>query len=117
MSSRRGAATVWACAAAAMGRRLVTDRLFANHRTLLYDANRTITTAANEEDPVTRTERSTLLITGAAFFMVVLDNLSAAATLPSIQKALGGSLATLEWVLNAYILGFAVLMLTAAALG
>ena len=49
--------------------------------------------------------------------MVVLDNLIVASTLPAIQKSLGGSLDSLEWVLNAYILAFGVLMLTAAALG
>ncbi len=66
---------------------------------------------------MTRPERWILAITGAAFFMVVLDNLIVAATLPSIQASLGGSLTTLEWVLDAYILAFAVLMLSAVALG
>jgi EmrB/QacA subfamily drug resistance transporter len=63
---------------------------------------------------MTQLERRTIAITGAALFMVVLDNLIVASTLPAIQDALGGSL---EWVLNAYILAFGVLMLTAAALG
>ena len=36
-----------------------------------------------------------------------------ASTLPAIQRSLHTSLASLEWVLNAYILAFAVLMLTA----
>jgi EmrB/QacA subfamily drug resistance transporter len=66
---------------------------------------------------VTRTERRTIAITGAALFMVVLDNLIVASTLPAIEKSLGGSLDSLEWVLDAYILAFGVLMLTAAALG
>src|SRR4051794_17411678 len=64
-----------------------------------------------------RAERLTIAVTGAALFMVVLDNLIVASTLPAIQRALGASLESLEWVLNAYILGFGVLMLTAAALG
>src|SRR3954470_24524810 len=68
-------------------------------------------------DLVTRRERSTIAITGAALFMVVLDNLIVASTLPAIQRSLGGSLDTLEWVLDAYILAFGVLMLSAAALG
>jgi EmrB/QacA subfamily drug resistance transporter len=68
-------------------------------------------------DPVTRRERTTIAITGAALFMVVLDNLIVASTLPAIQRSLGGSLDSLEWVLNAYILAFGVLMLSAAALG
>src|SRR4051794_21842559 len=49
--------------------------------------------------------------------MVVLDNLIVASTLPAIQQALGASLESLEWVLDAYILAFGVLMLSAAALG
>ena len=66
---------------------------------------------------MTRIERRTIAITGAALFMVVLDNLIVASTLPAIQRSLGASLDSLEWVLNAYILAFGVLMLTAAALG
>jgi EmrB/QacA subfamily drug resistance transporter len=66
---------------------------------------------------VTRRERTTIAITGAALFMVVLDNLIVASTLPAIQRSLGGSLDSLEWVLDAYILAFGVLMLSAAALG
>jgi EmrB/QacA subfamily drug resistance transporter len=64
-----------------------------------------------------RAERMTIAVTGAALFMVVLDNLIVASTLPAIQASLHTSLSSLEWVLNAYILAFAVLMLTAAALG
>ena len=64
-----------------------------------------------------RAERLTIAVTGSALFMVVLDNLIVASTLPAIQRSLHTSLSSLEWVLNAYILAFAVLMLTAAALG
>src|SRR5947208_3042989 len=39
------------------------------------------------------------------------------ARLPAIQRSLGASLQSLEWVLDAYILAFGVLMLSAAALG
>src|SRR3954463_16455318 len=70
-----------------------------------------------EGRPMNRAERLTIAVTGAALFMVVLDNLIVASTLPSIQRSLGASLGSLEWVLDAYILTFAVLMLTAAALG
>jgi EmrB/QacA subfamily drug resistance transporter len=66
---------------------------------------------------MSRRERTTIAITGAALFMVVLDNLIVASTLPAIQRSLGSSLDSLEWVLDAYILAFGVLMLTAAALG
>jgi EmrB/QacA subfamily drug resistance transporter len=67
--------------------------------------------------PMNRAERLTIAVTGSALFMVVLDNLIVASTLPAIQRSLHSSLSSLEWVLNAYILAFAVLMLTAAALG
>src|SRR6476659_4970840 len=66
---------------------------------------------------MSRRERNTVAITGAALFMVVLDNLIVASTLPAIQKSIGSSLDSLEWVLDAYILAFGVLMLSAAAMG
>jgi EmrB/QacA subfamily drug resistance transporter len=66
---------------------------------------------------MTRRERTTIAITGSALFMVVLDNLIVASTLPAIRRSIGGSLDSLEWVLDAYILAFGVLMLSAAALG
>src|SRR4051794_33669442 len=61
--------------------------------------------------------RAVIALTGAAIFMVVLDNLIVLATLPTIQHGLHASLASLEWVIDAYILAFAVLVLTGAALG
>jgi EmrB/QacA subfamily drug resistance transporter len=61
--------------------------------------------------------RAVIALTGAALFMIVLDNLIVLATLPSIQRSMHASLASLEWVVDAYILSFAVLMLTGAALG
>jgi EmrB/QacA subfamily drug resistance transporter len=56
-------------------------------------------------------------VTGAALFMIVLDNLIVLSTLPSIERDLHASLSSLAWVVDAYILAFAVLMLTGAALG
>jgi EmrB/QacA subfamily drug resistance transporter len=56
-------------------------------------------------------------ITTAALFMTALDNLVVVTALPAIQKDLGASLAQLEWMVNAYTLTFAVLLLTGAALG
>src|SRR4051794_8469760 len=58
-----------------------------------------------------------IAITGAALFMVVLDNLIVLSTLPAIGRSLHASLSDLEWVVNAYILSFAVLMLTGSTLG
>jgi len=59
----------------------------------------------------------TLAITSVAVFMVSLDNLVVTTALPVIKRSLGASLASLEWMVNAYTLTFAVLLLTGAALG
>ena len=56
-------------------------------------------------------------LTGASLFMITLDNLIVLSTLPSMQRELGVSIDRLQWVVDAYILSFAVLMLTGAALG
>ena len=56
-------------------------------------------------------------ITTIALFMTALDNLVVVTALPQIQKDLGASLTQLEWLVNAYTLTFAVLLLTGAALG
>src|SRR5919198_2156596 len=50
-------------------------------------------------------------------FMVILDMLVVATALTAIRNALGASLEELEWTVNAYTLSFAVLLMTAAALG
>src|ERR1700681_918601 len=58
-----------------------------------------------------------LLLTSVAFFMVALDALVVVTALPAIHRSVGGSLATLEWAVNAYGLTFAAGIITAAALG
>jgi EmrB/QacA subfamily drug resistance transporter len=59
----------------------------------------------------------TLAIVSVGLFMVVLDNLVVSVALPSIHRALGASIQSLEWTVNAYTLSYAVLLLTGAALG
>ncbi len=59
----------------------------------------------------------TLGIVSTALFMVVLDNLVVSIALPSIHRDLGASIQSLEWTVNAYVLAYAVLLLTGAALG
>ncbi len=59
----------------------------------------------------------TLALVSAALFMVTLDNLVVTTALPRIRVDLGASLSGLEWIVNAYTLSFAVLLLTGAALG
>ena len=49
--------------------------------------------------------------------MITLDNLIVLSTLPAMQRDLGVSIDRLQWVVDAYVLSFAVLMLTGAALG
>jgi EmrB/QacA subfamily drug resistance transporter len=59
----------------------------------------------------------TLAIVSVALFMVVLDNLVVSVALPTIHRDLGASIQSLEWTVNAYVLSYAVLLLTGAALG
>jgi EmrB/QacA subfamily drug resistance transporter len=59
----------------------------------------------------------TLLIVSLGLFMMVLDNLVVNVALPSIRHDLGASIQTLEWTVNAYVLAYAVLLLTGSALG
>jgi EmrB/QacA subfamily drug resistance transporter len=58
-----------------------------------------------------------LLLTSVAFFMVALDALVVVTALPAIHAQFGGSVATLEWAVNAYGLSFAAGIITASALG
>src|ERR1700742_1516265 len=59
----------------------------------------------------------TLAIVSIGLFMMVLDNLVVNVALPSIRRDLGASIQSLEWTVNAYVLAYAVLLLTGAALG
>jgi EmrB/QacA subfamily drug resistance transporter len=59
----------------------------------------------------------TLVIVSLGLFMMVLDNLVVNVALPSIRHDLGASIQTLEWTVNAYVLAYAVLLLTGSALG
>jgi len=59
----------------------------------------------------------TLALVSAVLFMVTLDNLVVTTALPRLRVDLGASLSGLEWVVNAYTLTFAVLLMTGAALG
>ena len=61
--------------------------------------------------------RTTLVLTSGAALMVALDQLVVSTALTTMQRQLHASLQTLEWTVNAYGLSFAVLLMTAAALG
>lgn len=58
-----------------------------------------------------------LVLAPAASFMAALDTLVVTTALTTIRIDLGASIDQLEWTVNAYNLSFAVLIMTAAALG
>jgi EmrB/QacA subfamily drug resistance transporter len=58
-----------------------------------------------------------LALTSAASLMVGLDILVVTTALTTIRLHLGASIDQLEWIVNAYTLSFAVLLMTASALG
>ena len=57
------------------------------------------------------------MLASLASFMVGLDALVVTTALSTIRRDLGVSIEELEWTVNAYTLSFAVLLITAAALG
>jgi EmrB/QacA subfamily drug resistance transporter len=59
----------------------------------------------------------TFIISSIALFMAALDNLVVTTALPVIRASFNASLGELEWIVNAYTLTFAVLLITGAALG
>jgi len=56
-----------------------------------------------------------LLCTG--LFMVYLDTTVVSVALPAVRADFGGSVSTLQWVVDAYVLTFACLLLSAGAIG
>lgn len=60
---------------------------------------------------------ATLAITCIGLFMVLLDMTIVNVALPTIQSSLNASLSDLQWVVDAYTLPFAALLLTAGTLG
>ncbi|MBB3113282.1 EmrB/QacA subfamily drug resistance transporter [Paenibacillus phyllosphaerae] len=58
-----------------------------------------------------------MVITCAALFMAMLDNLVLGVALPSIQQSFDASLTDLQWFMNAYTLAFAVLLIPFSVLG
>src|SRR2546423_5887994 len=58
-----------------------------------------------------------LLVLAGGFFMILLDTTIVNIAIPSIIDGLKASLDQVLWVLNAYILVYAVLLITASRLG
>ena len=59
----------------------------------------------------------TIVLAGLGIFMTALDNLVVATALPVLRTSLHAGLSGLEWTVNAYLLAFACLILSGAALG
>jgi EmrB/QacA subfamily drug resistance transporter len=80
----------------------VTDRILAQRHRLVTEEN---------------SKWWTLAAMCFALFMLMLDNTVVNVALPSIQRDLHASLASLEWTVNAYTLTLAVLLVTGGRLG
>lgn len=65
----------------------------------------------------TRTARIVLLVTILASALAFLDGTIVSVALPRMEADLGGGLATLQWVLNAYMLTLGSLVLVGGSLG
>jgi EmrB/QacA subfamily drug resistance transporter len=58
-----------------------------------------------------------IALTAIAYFMVTLDALVVVTALPSIHRAFGGGISTLQWTVSAYTMTFGALIITGAAIG
>jgi MFS family permease len=56
-----------------------------------------------------------LLTAGSISSLIMLDSNIVAVSLPSIARSLGGSFTEIEWVVSAYVLPFAALLLAAGS--
>jgi EmrB/QacA subfamily drug resistance transporter len=74
-------------------------------------------TTSGRQPSLKSTRTWVLVLTGIGSLMVALDTLVVSTALSTIRVSLGASLEQLEWTVNAYNLSFAVLLMTAAALG
>lgn len=86
----------------------------------------TLTTSAErradalvEPRPLLRRRGTAIALVAASvpMFMATLDNLVMTTALPVLQTELNASLEQLQWMVNAYTLSFATLMIAAATLG
>lgn len=86
-------------------------------------AQNVVTTVPVSPDSATRdvpsrlAKRLTLLAMCFGLFMAMLDNTIVNVALPSIQASVDASVSGLEWVVTAYTLPFACLLLTAGLIG
>ena len=73
--------------------------------------------SATRDVPTRLAKRLTLLAMCFGLFMAMLDNTIVNVALPSIQASFDASVSGLEWVVTAYTLPFACLLLTAGLIG
>ncbi len=59
----------------------------------------------------------TLVVIAISVLIVVIDSSIVNIALPTLQRELGTSMAELQWIINSYIMSFAVLMLLMGSLG
>ena len=64
-----------------------------------------------------RTKRVTLGTMCFALFMVMLDSTVVNLALPTIQRKLNASMSELQWIVDAFVLALASLLLTGGTLG
>jgi DHA2 family methylenomycin A resistance protein-like MFS transporter len=74
------------------------------------------TTTAIRLQEETHTGPTTLALICTGYFMVILDATVTNVALPAIGRGLHGSVTGLQWVVDAYTLSFAALLLTGGAL-
>jgi DHA2 family methylenomycin A resistance protein-like MFS transporter len=72
--------------------------------------------AAGPAAPAPRTARLALAVICAGYFLVILDATIVNVALPAIGRELDGGVAGLQWVVDAYTLSFAGLLLAGGAL-
>lgn len=80
-------------------------------------AQRPFTESTLRKPPIVASPWVVLLVVALGFFMILLDTTIVNVAIPSIITALHASLDQILWVLNAYILIYAVLLITAGRLG
>src|SRR3954471_1295041 len=67
--------------------------------------------------PIHRHPGVTLAVASLAAFMTSIDMMVVTTAIPALRRSLGGDVGSLEWTVNAYLLAFACLLLTASSLG
>ena len=86
--------------------------------TVLHPSTTARSAPGRGDEPAPQRTRPTLILVAAllGFFIIGMDASAVNVALPSIGRTIGGSTAALQWIVDAYTLTFAALMLSAGAL-